>query len=305
MTLAPLPIPTRICRGENIDSYSRRHAAHNHCAPADVDRALREHGILTTMGRRHPARLQAWRTLGRLRDTAFTAPLHILDEEVTERALCRRCSRGEPARGRLPDLGMVCLRHRQWLGSPQADLHDYHPALAAERHFRHHLATRNVLHDSLPMLIGRECASPAIIGEDEITHRRDQTGIENPWALTYPEQVKIARLLTRPTFLRAATDPDVDDTQRHALATREVEKISPTATTPTHGEPPIEYGRRSPTSPTADETPASTACPSATPTTTCCASSEGRDGRAARTVRRIVRGSCRASCGCCRAHGGG
>ncbi len=122
-------------------------------------------GILTTMGRRHPARLQAWRTLGRLRDTAFTAPLHILDEEVTERALCRRCSRGEPAHGRLPDLGMVCLRHRQWLGSPQADLHDYHPALAAERHFRHHLATRNVLHDSLPMLISRECASPAIIEE--------------------------------------------------------------------------------------------------------------------------------------------
>ena len=257
------------------------------------------------MGRRHPARLQAWRTLGRLRDTAFTAPQYILDEEVTERALCRRCSRGEPARGRVPDLGMVCLRHRQWLGSPQADLHDYHSASAAERHFRHHLATRNVLHDSLPMLIGRECASPAIIGEDEITHRRDQTGIENPWALTYPDQVKIARLLTRPTFLRAATDPDVDDTQRHALATREVEKIIPTATTPTHGEPPTEYGRRSPTSPTADETPASTACPSATPTTTCCASSEGRDGRAARTVRRIVRGSCRASCGCCRAHGGG
>jgi hypothetical protein len=68
---------------------------------------------------------------------------------------------------------------------------------------------------------------PAIIGEDEITHRRDQTGIENPWALTYPDQVKIARLLTRPTFLRAATDPDVDDTQRHALATSEVEKITP------------------------------------------------------------------------------
>lgn len=227
MRLAPLPIPTRICHGENLDSYSRRHAAHNHCAPADIDRALREHGILTTMARRHPARLQAWRTLGRLRDTAFTAPQHILDEEVTERALCRRCSRGEAARGRLPDLGMVCLRHRQWLGSPQVDLHGYHPALAAERQFRHHLAARNVLHDSLPMLIGRECASPAIIGEDEITHRRDQTGIENPWALTYPEQVKIARLLTRPTFLRAVTDPDVVDTQRHALATREVEKIIP------------------------------------------------------------------------------
>jgi len=97
------------------------------------------------MGRRHPARLQAWRTLGRLRDTAFTAPQYILDEEVTERALCLRCTRGEPARGRLPELGMVCIRHRQWLGSPQADLHNYRPALIAERQFRHHLAARNVL----------------------------------------------------------------------------------------------------------------------------------------------------------------
>jgi hypothetical protein len=77
------------------------------------------------------------------------------------------------------------------------------------------------------MLIGRDCASPAIIGHTEIAHRRDRTGINDPWALTYPEQVKIARLLTRPTFLRAVTDPDVGETQRHALATSEVEKIIP------------------------------------------------------------------------------
>ena len=227
MTLAPLPIPTRIYRGENIDSYSRRHAGRNHCAPSDVDRALREHGILTTKARQHPERLHAWRTLGALRDTAFTEPDRILDEEVTERALCRRCTRGEPARGRLPELGMVCIRHLRWPGSPQADLHGYYPAVVAERQFRHHLAARNVLHDSLPMLIGRECASPAIIGNTEIAHRRDRTGIDDPWALTYPEQVKIARLLTRPTFLRAATDPDIDETQRRALTTKEVEKIIP------------------------------------------------------------------------------
>ncbi|GAC52548.1 hypothetical protein GOAMI_13_00970 [Gordonia amicalis NBRC 100051 = JCM 11271] len=70
----------------------------------------------------------------------------------------------------------------------------------------------------LPMLIGRDCASPAIIGHDEIAHRRERTGIDDLWALTYPEQVKIARQLTHPTFLRAATDPDVDEAQRHALA---------------------------------------------------------------------------------------
>lgn len=227
MTLAPLLIPTRVYRGESIESYSRRHSGRNHCAPSDVDRALREHGVLSTMGRRHPDRLQAWRAPGALRDTAFTEPERILDEEVTERALCLRCSRGEPARGRLPELGLVCIRHLRWLGSPQADLHGYYPAVVAERQFRHHLAARNVLHDSLPMLIGRDCASPAIVGADEIARRRDPTGIDDPWALTYPEQVKIARLLTRPTFLRAATDPDVDEAERHALTVNQVETIIP------------------------------------------------------------------------------
>jgi hypothetical protein len=35
------------------------------------------------------------------------------------------------------------------------------------------------------------------------------------------------RWLTRPTFLRAATDPDVDETERHALTVKEVEMIIP------------------------------------------------------------------------------
>jgi hypothetical protein len=227
MTLAPLPIPTRVCRGESVDSYSRRHAARNHCQLSDVDRALREHGILTTAARRHPERLQAWRTLGGLRDTAFTEPDRILDEQVTERALCLRCTHGEPARGRIPEIGMVCIRHRRWLGSPQAHLHGHYPALAAERYFRQHLAARHILHDSLPMLIGRDCASPAIIGYDEIANRRNQTGLDDLWALTYPEQVKIARLLTRPSFLRAATDPDDDEARRNVLVVKDVDKIIP------------------------------------------------------------------------------
>lgn len=46
--------------------------------------------------------------------------------------------------------------------------------------------------------------------------------------MTYPEQVKFARLLTRPKFLRAVTNPDDDEAQRHALVAAEVEKIIPT-----------------------------------------------------------------------------
>lgn len=118
MRLAPLPIPTRVYRSEGVDSYSRRHAAHTHCHPSDVDHACVSKGILTTAARRHPERLQDWRALGGLRDTAFTAPERILDEEVTERTLCLGCADGEPARGRIPEFGMVCIRHRRWRGWP-------------------------------------------------------------------------------------------------------------------------------------------------------------------------------------------
>ncbi|WP_457125662.1 hypothetical protein [Mycobacteroides abscessus] len=227
MTIAPLPVRTRLFHGENLDSYTRRHAARNFCTPSDVDRALRERGVISSKNRRDPDRLQAWRDLGRLRDGAFSSPDYVLDQEVTERTLCLRCTTGEPARGKLTGIGLVCARHRQWLGSPQVDLHGYFPALAAERHFRRHLASRKVLHDSLPMLIGRECASPAIIGPSEIDRRRDESGIKAIDVLTYPEQVKIARLLCLPGFLCAVTDPVVDSTLRSSLVAREVEKIIP------------------------------------------------------------------------------
>lgn len=227
MRIPPLPVRTRLYHGENLDSYMRRHAARNFCSPSDVDRALRERGVIKSKSRRNPDRLQAWRDLGDLRAEAFTAPEYVLDEEVTERALCLRCTDGEPARGKQTGIGLVCVRHRRWLGSPQVDLHGYYPALAAERHFRRHLAARDVLHDSLPMLTGRESASPGIVGASEIACRRDKFGIDNVEALMYPEQVKIARLLALPGFLRAATDPDTDAAQRRALVAREVEKIIP------------------------------------------------------------------------------
>lgn len=77
------------------------------------------------------------------------------------------------------------------------------------------------------MLIGRECVSPAIIGASEIDRRRSEYGIQDASALAYPEQVKIARLLCTPGFLRAATDPDTDSGQRSALVGNAVEAIIP------------------------------------------------------------------------------
>lgn len=78
------------------------------------------------------------------------------------------------------------------------------------------------------MLIGRECASPAIIGSREIERRRSEFGIDPIDALAYPEQIKVARLLCSPRFLCAATDPDADAALRSSLVAKEVEKIIPT-----------------------------------------------------------------------------
>ena len=56
MTIAPLPVRTRLYHGENLDSYLRRHAARNFCVPSDVDRALRERGVVRSKHRRNPDR---------------------------------------------------------------------------------------------------------------------------------------------------------------------------------------------------------------------------------------------------------
>ncbi|MGW5317139.1 hypothetical protein [Nocardia thailandica] len=182
---------------------------------------------MKSWSRLSPDRLQAWRQLGDSTSDAFGTPAHLLDQKVTEWTVSGRCTNGAHARAKLTAISLACMRHCRWIRSPQIDIHDYYPALAAERHFRRHLAVRDVLHDSLPMLIGRECASPAIIGASESSRRRNKYGIHDAAALTYPEQVKIARLLSSPGFLGAATDPDVDSALRSDLVRRAVETIIP------------------------------------------------------------------------------
>ena len=224
-------MPTRVYGGEGVVSYSYRHAARNHSQASHIETGLREHGIRLGKGRKRqsaPERLDVWRQLGDLHPNAFTTPTRIDGDLVSDRPLCLRCTRGNPATGRLPHLGFVCLRHKRWLGSsPQIDLRTYSAALAAERHFRNNLAVRGILFDSYAMELGRTCANPVFIGAQEIDRRRQQTGIDTVAVLVYPEQVKFARMLTSRTFLEYVTDPAREARDRHARITREVRKILP------------------------------------------------------------------------------
>jgi hypothetical protein len=227
MSLQPLPVPTRVYRGEGVMSYSQRHAARNHSNIADIEHGIRQHGVRLPKTRLSPERLEVWRQLGSLHSTTFITPASIAGSVVSDRQLCLRCTQGNRAMGRMPGVGMVCLRHKHWLGSPQIGLHGYFPALTAERRFRNHLARRGVMFDSFAMELARGCANPVFIGDAEIERRRQQTGISTVTALIYPEQVKFARLFTSRTFLEYITDPARESRDRRARITSEAAKILP------------------------------------------------------------------------------
>lgn len=234
MTLPPLPIRTRAYDGEGVDSYAHRAAARNYTTVKDTEDWLRRLGVLHGKDRRDPARKQAWRQLGALHDTAFTAPDILGGDWVTERELCHRCAptvayttflprpRPEdapdtwkpdmttepptvnhlsaPARGRLPGVGRVCLRHRRWIDGPQVDVTGRRDILRAERRYRQVLAPRHVLFDSPVM---REAAQVAAVSADpsRVADLQQTTGLPLS-AVLYPEQVAFAVLMCSPAFLR-------------------------------------------------------------------------------------------------------
>ncbi|WAH96987.1 hypothetical protein [Arthrobacter sp. MMS18-M83] len=163
MTIQPLPVPTRIFGGEGLISYAFRRAARNGTPVEEIERVLYEVGAIPKPShRRTPERLQAWRSLGSLHESAFATPAVIDGADVIDRALCLRCTQGSGGTGRLPRIGWVCARHRRWLGTPQHDIRALPELIAAERHYRRALAPRGVLVGSPLMLWARECATTVL-----------------------------------------------------------------------------------------------------------------------------------------------
>jgi hypothetical protein len=235
-TLPPLPLPARLYGGETVDSYATRLSTLNHSDVTTIEMALREQDRLPkrTPGydgrpkaRHYNERAQVWRELGGLHEWAFTTPELQEGKFITQRDLCLRCCQGQPATGTLPFVGLVCLKHKRWLGTSQCDLRSFPPALTAERHFRNTLASRGVLFNSIPMRIGAACASVGVSGQ-LLADRRRMTGLGDRAALTYPEQVSFARLFCQPSFIAAVLHPVADPCHRRAIIERFVSAILPT-----------------------------------------------------------------------------
>lgn len=220
--IQPLPTLTRRYHGEDIATFSARHAARNSLTVPEVDSWLKEQGLLRSAKPRDPARLAAWRTLGALHPSAFDTPKEVNDNRVTDRVLCRACTAGSIARGRLSGVGMVCLRHRRWLGSPSQRQLTERDILSAERLFRTVLARKGELFDSPVMQIAGEIA---VLGTDP--QLRLPQGSLPQEALLYPIQVRFACLLTTPTFLDSIITIPAGYASRRAIIREAVERNFP------------------------------------------------------------------------------
>lgn len=226
MTLRPLPVPTRLFGGEGVETYSRRAAERNGTDARWIEKALWDMDIVRSLSPRHPTRLQAWRELGGLRDDAFVMPDTIGGDWVTDRFFCRVCTAGLDVRGRAPHVGLVCVRHKRWLGmTDQPAVHRLPALLSAERHFRAGLASKFVLFDSPAMRIGAECARVAL-SPATIQNRQDQSGLPLD-AVIYPEQVAFARIGVRPSLLATAVDPATEPSHVRAALDRESRRVVP------------------------------------------------------------------------------
>lgn len=200
-----------------------------------VDRALRDEIILdeeavrrtTSKARTAPERLALWRQLGDLHERAFTVPQTVAGNWVIDRPICSRCiPHLEDGIGRLPGIGWVCLKHKRWIGTDgQSDVGNFGEALVAERHWRGTLARRGVVVDSPRVRLAEEAATVGI-SKALFEERAERVGHHSPGLLVYPETVKIARLLSRPTLLDAVLG-DASGRWKRTMVEREVRAILP------------------------------------------------------------------------------
>ncbi|MGC4174015.1 hypothetical protein [Demequina sp.] len=217
-TVQPLPLRVRVFAGEDVDSYARRLAARNYTTVSDIEHALKSEGAVSSLGpKRGRLRLQVWRDLGVLSPHAFASAVSVERHPVRVRKLCLLCTHGEVVYGRMPQVGLVCVKHHRWLSTSEPSVMHLEAAWRAERFFRRKIAPSGVLYDAPIMQIALHAAVAGVPG-DVVEARRQVSGVEEVHPLVYAEQVAIARMLCRPDIVGPATSPEFDIHERHEVA---------------------------------------------------------------------------------------
>ena len=227
MRLEPLPFRTRLGHGEVITSWAPRHAMNNGTSVKDIDAILRRQRVVSSRSPRDPERAKAWRSLGGLHEGAFTEPQVVTGNWVLDRPICGRCMPHlEDGTGRMADRGWVSLKHKRWIrGDEQTDLARFGEALVAERHWRGTLAPRRVVVDSPLLLLAEESATVGI-SKAVMQERAERVKDPSPGLLVYPETVRLARLLSRRSFLDSVLS-EAPSRWKRAMVEREVSAILP------------------------------------------------------------------------------
>ncbi|MFX4270733.1 hypothetical protein ACQBAR_08965 [Propionibacteriaceae bacterium Y1685] len=221
-------MPTRLVGGEAVASYSQRHASRNFSTAKEIEKAAEEQGFSVPGTKSASERVTLWRDLGGLHERAFTEPQIVAGNWVIERPLCERCAPAhERARGRLPRIGMVCVRHKRWLGQEQVDVAPIAETIVAERHWRRLLTPCGIVVECPVVLLAEEAATVGI-SKAVLEERAQRVAVPSPALLVYPETVRLARLLTRPSFLDAVLG-DATAAWKRTMVEREVGMVLPDA----------------------------------------------------------------------------
>lgn len=224
--IQPLPVHVPAFHGEVVPSYAPRAAAANASNVKDTEDVERARGTLVGKGRDTPSRRALWRTLGRLPETAFTAPQTVAGNWVVERPLCEVCTAPDTAWGRLWDVGYACAEHAVWL--PSGTRVDAPWLCAAEATWRTALTPRGVMFDCPAARLGFEAAQVGI-ARSTLESRSAATGLDpaGDWEpLVYPEAVALIDALTRPEFADTHTS-DLPGRDRRAQVVQAVHEVLP------------------------------------------------------------------------------
>lgn len=219
--IAPLPIRTRLIADETLHSYAQRLAARNFATVASIEKALVAHGeLLPQKSWLSSRRAAAWRALGgfqserafwETRDTVLGVPLE---------RLCDQCSGYAIAYGYLRTRGMVCLKHRRWIGERQTRIHDLPHAINAERRYRSILLPRAAGMETRTFGLAGECAQLSLTGQAQKLEPQRRSIAE------YVRTVDLAIVLSSSAAVQVLTTPHTSSASRISNLLLQLQQIT-------------------------------------------------------------------------------
>lgn len=219
--IAPLPIRTRLIADETLQSYAQRLAERNFTTVASIETALVARGEL------HPQkswlssqRAAAWRALGSIQPEGTFWETRAPGLGAPIERLCDQCSGYAIAYGYLRTRGMVCLKHRRWIGERQTRIHYRPHAINAERRYRSILLARAAGLGTWTFALAGECARLSFAGRAQNLEPQWRTIAE------YLRTVDLAIVFSSSTAAQVFTTPHTSSASQMSNLLLRIQQIT-------------------------------------------------------------------------------